>query len=313
MTESRLEVAPQARLTARLRRWALGVALAVASTAAVWWLPPGAGFLAPWEPSAVVLLAWGAVLLWYVIGWWRSLQAGCPPAIGAVTAFLIGMALTYLSLQSRLDYYAQHMFWIHRLQHLVLHHLAPFLLVLSAPGATLARGMPARMRMVAARVAENPILNGLYRFLQQPVVAALLFVGLIYFWLLPGLHYDAMLSASWYKAMNWSMFVDGLLFWAVMLDSKPKHRTRPSYGLRVLILWLIMVPQILLGAFITFSRTDLYEVYAVCGRAWAADPLFDQRMGGLITWIPASMMSVLAALVVLRMWRRDRRNPSAGV
>lgn len=291
---------------------ALG-AVAVAVALLLWalhWLQPLLRFLQPWEPSPTVLLVFAGTLALFVTGWWRLARQG--RRVGAVRTgtFLLGMALTYVTLQSRLDYLAQHMFWIHRLQHLVLHHAAPLLLVLSAPGSVLATGLPRRLRRALAPVAANPVVNGLYRGIQQPVVAAVLFVGLIYFWLLPDLHYDAMLSAQLYKAMNWSMFIDGLLFWLVMLDSHPRHRTRPSYGVRVLVLWLIMIPQILLGAYITFSRTDLYDVYAVCGRAWATDPLLDQRIGGLITWIPASMMSVLAALIVLRMWRHDRRRES---
>ena len=50
--------------------------------------------------------------------------------------------LLYVSLHTQLDYYAEHQFFIHRLQHLVLHHLGPFLIVLSSPGTTLLAGMP---------------------------------------------------------------------------------------------------------------------------------------------------------------------------
>lgn len=292
-------------------RVGLGLLVGLVLLATVlWWqqrLFAVLGFLEPWEPSPMVLALWGLAVILYALGLRRGARQGCDEGIARPVAFLLGLALTYLALQSRWDYYAQHMFWIHRLQHLVLHHLAPLLLVLAAPAPVLARGLPAPLRAPLRRWAANPVLNALYRGLQQPAVAALLFVGLIYFWLVPGWHYEAMLSAPLYTAMNWSMFVDGLLFWMVMLDPHPRHRLRPAYGVRVLILWLIMIPQIVLGAYITLTNTDLYEVYAVCGRAWATDPLFDQRIGGLIIWIPASMMSVIAAVIVLRMWRRDAR------
>ncbi len=295
---------------------AVGAMVALAALAALlWsqhWLRAVLRFLEPWEPSAIALIAMAVAVGLYVLGWARSARTGVAIGVGRHLAFAIGMLLTYLALQSRVDYYAQHMFWIHRLQHLVLHHLAPLLLVLAAPGALLVRGLPARLQRGVERLASNPVLNGVYRVLQQPIIAALLFVGLIYFWLFPTLHYDAMLSAPLYHAMNWSMFIDGLLFWMVMLDGQPKYRVRPSYGVRVVILWLIMIPQILLGAYITFHHSDLYDVYAVCGRAWDTDPLFDQRIGGLITWIPASMMSVIAAIIVLRMWRHDQRVSANG-
>ncbi len=294
----------------------VGAAVALAAIAALlWsqhWLRVVLRFLEPWEPSAIVLIAMAAAVWLYVVGWVRGARAGAAMGVGRHVAFAIGMLLTYLALQSRVDYYAQHMFWIHRLQHLVLHHLAPLLLVLSAPGALFLRALPSSLQGGVARLASNPILNGVYRALQQPIIAALLFVGLIYFWLFPTLHYDAMLSAPLYHTMNWSMFIDGLLFWMVMLDGQPRYRVRPSYGVRVVILWVIMIPQILLGAYITLHHSDLYDVYAVCGRAWNTDPLLDQRIGGLITWIPASMMSVIAAILVLRMWRHDQRVSSNG-
>ena len=40
------------------------------------------------------------------------------------------MLILYLSMHTRLDYYAERMFFIHRLQHLVLHHLGPLLIIL---------------------------------------------------------------------------------------------------------------------------------------------------------------------------------------
>ncbi|MHB8816192.1 MAG: cytochrome c oxidase assembly protein, partial [Steroidobacteraceae bacterium] len=50
---------------------------------------------------------------------------------------------------------------------------------------------------------------------------------------------------------------------------------------------------------ITLHTTPLYDIYSICGRAWAVDPLYDQQIGGLLTWIPAAMMSLVGILVVL--------------
>jgi putative membrane protein len=72
------------------------------------------------------------------------------------------------------------------------------------------------------------------------------------------------------------------------------------------ILSLIVPPQIIIGAHMALARESLYPVYNVCGRAWPVSPLVDQQIAGLVTWIPASMMSVVAALIVLRRWMRER-------
>ena len=112
-----------------------------------------------------------------------------------------------------------------------------------------------------------------------------------------------MLSSTLYWVMNWTMALDGLLFWWLIFErGKSGITPRLGYGTRVLLLAAVMVPQIIIGASITFADGVWFDVYAVCGRAWPIDPMTDQLLGGLITWIPAAMMSVVGALVVLRFW-----------
>jgi putative membrane protein len=204
-------------------------------------------------------------------------------------------------LQTYFDYLSQHMFWVHRLQHLVLHHIGPFLLVLAAPARVMACGLPRELRERMLRpLWRDTRVQSLYGFLQHPVVAPLLFVGLVYFWLVPSIHFTAMLDADRYRLMNWSMAVDGILFWWLMIAPRSAQgRTAVSYLTRILILWSVMILQILLGAYISMHRSVLYDVYGICGRAWATGPLVDQELGGMLTWIPPAMMSVIAILVVL--------------
>ena len=61
----------------------------------------------------------------------------------------------------------------------------------------------------------------------------------------------------------------------------------------------------MLGAFIFFTPRELYPIYSICGRAFTwLSPMRDQQIGGLLLWIPGSMMSVIGALVALRHWMR---------
>lgn len=262
--------------------------------------------LTPWEPLWPLIAAFALALACYLRGLGRRrTRADLPGAV----VFLAGLGLMYAVLQTRIDYYAQHMFFVHRLQHLALHHLGPFLVALSGPSRILAAGAPAPVRLAGRRLADSAPAGAFYRLLQQPVIAGLLFVGLIGLWLIPAVHFDAMLSTRQYWLMNLSMAVDGLLFWWFMLDPRPPGATPVTrgLGLRILVLWAVMPPQIALGAWIALSPDTLFDVYAVCGRAWPVPPLLDQQLGGLVTWIPAAMMSVLATLVLLSfMFRHER-------
>ncbi len=255
--------------------------------------------LLPYEFSPFVLVVIAGAAWLYLRG--RTVAGS--GSRGSAVLFWLGLALLYAMLQTRFDYYAQHMFFMHRLQHLVLHHLAPFLLVAAAPGRRLYAGLPAAVRPLLAPLRSNRLLSAFYLRLQQPVVAALLFVGLIGLWLLPEVHFFAMLNLTLYDTMNWGMAVDGLLFWQMVLHMRARGVSDARhYGGRLLLLFLIMLPQIVIGSYIALCGRDLYAVYAVCGRVWPLSAQLDQQIGGLVTWIPAAMMSIAGALLLLRQW-----------
>ncbi len=271
-----------------------------------------AGFFLPYEFSPTVLLVCLAALIFYVRGLRQS--AVIDQGFGRPLAFILGVIGMYAVMQTHFDFWSQHMFFIHRIQHLVLHHLAPFLIALSGPQLVLAAGTPALIRRPLAAVWRHRLTQTLYDWLQHPIVAPVLFVGLIYLWLIPSIHFYAMLNRPLYLLMNWSMAIDGLLFWWLMfqprMQGKPPKRV---YGSRILILFLITWPQIAIGAYLSLSGQEIFNVYAVCGRIWPLAPAVDQQIGGLVTWIPAAMMSLFGALVVLRQWlRTERLHEAAG-
>jgi putative membrane protein len=255
-----------------------------------------AAFLLPWEFSpAAFLLCVGAVVAYGLH------LARVPnhrrPGIGRRLSFFSGWALIYFVMQTRFDYLSQHMFFIHRIQHLVLHHLGPFLVALA---------LPLEVPGIVRRLARHRSARLAWHSVQNPVVAPLLFVGLIYLWLTPSIHFDAMLSARLYAVMNWSMLVDGLLFWGLMLDPRPRAMgAQLGFGARLWLVLLAIPPQLVLGAYIALSKRDLFDVYAVCGRAFGLDAGTDQVVGGIVTWIPATMMHVVAVLVLLSRWMRS--------
>jgi putative membrane protein len=266
-----------------------------------------AAFLLPWEFSpAVLALCAGAIGL-YVAGFART-PAPQRPGRGRQLAFVLGWGLVYAVMQTRFDFWSQHMFFVHRVQHLVLHHLGPFLVALSQPLPLLARGLPAGARRALRAFWHRPATRFVYRALQNAVVAPVLFVGLIFLWLVPAVHFDAMLSAPRYALMNWSMLLDGLLFWALLLDPRTRAQGAPvGLGARVWIALLAIPPQIAIGAHIALADHDLFDVYAVCGRIWDLTPQADQAIGGFVTWIPAAMMHVVATLILLGRWMRADR------
>src|SRR5947209_450071 len=101
------------------------------------WHPAVDAVLRSWNinPLTIALLiAWGIV---YLIGWWRSNEGG-----GRLTAFLGGLTLVFIALESPLDSFATFYLWVHMTQHLLLMMAAPLLIVYARPKNILLRGLP---------------------------------------------------------------------------------------------------------------------------------------------------------------------------
>lgn len=262
-----------------------------------WWQA-----LQPWEFSPLLC----AVTVMAALLYWRHRSAATGAQRGA---FWVGLVLVYGVSHTGFDYYAEHEFFMHRLQHLVLHHLAPFLLVLGPPSLFLQCGV--RIDDGSAQGRTRGMVRNIMRTVCNPWLSAALFNLLVLFWLVPSVHFPAMLDWRLYRVMNFGMLVNGLLFWAAVLrGAAPGHA--PLGVPRQILLMIAIVPaQIVMGALIFFAPHDLYPAYALCGRAFhGLTALQDQQIGGLILWIPGSMMSVAGILYVLQ---RSLRQPHTGV
>jgi putative membrane protein len=269
---------------------ALGVALDILCR----FFPAQLPFLMPWEFSWPVYLVAALTLLWFVRGWQR-IGAADRPSWWRGASFVLGVLSFYVVLQTHLDYWAQHMFFVHRWAHFVLHHAGAFLIALGAGGPVLRAGMPPSLLPL---LDWKPLRRAL-DILQHPAVAPFLFVGLLYFWLLPAIHTRVMLDANLYAIMNWTMAVNGVMFWAIVLDPRPKPPARLSHLMRGAMILIIELPQMVLGAILSLSASDYYPVYEICGRLLPMTALNDQHYGGLIIWLPGTLTSFAAMIVVL--------------
>jgi putative membrane protein len=284
----------EAKQTGLSRGWlAYGALLAVGGVFYVLtrFYPADLPFWMPWEFSWPVFLLTALTLGWFVRGWLR----GERPPLWRAVCFVLGVLSSYAVVQTRYDYLSQHMFFLHRFQHLVLHHLGPFLIALGGAGGTVWRGMPEFLKPV---LKSRPV-RGVVDVIQHPAVAPVVFVGLIYLWLFPAIHARVMLDVDLYNLMNWSMAIDGIFFWCLVLDPRPKPPARLGTGLKALLVAVVVPPQILVGALLALTGKDIYPVYRICGRILPISALTDQHYGGLILWIPSSMMSVVALLLIL--------------
>jgi putative membrane protein len=272
-------------------------------------VPADLPFVMPWEFSWPVFLVTALSLAWFV----RGLRlVGERPAPWRIACFVLGVVLDYAVLQTHVDFYAQHMFFVHRWAHFVLHHLGAFLIALGVAGPVVRAGMPDFLKpLVDARPVQRVV-----DVMQHPAVAPVLFVGLLYFWLIPQIHTRVMLDTNLYAIMNWTMAVNGIFFWTLILDPRPRPPARISSLMRAALIMVIELPQMLLGAILSLSMTDYYPVYTICGRIFDMTALNDQHYGGLIIWLPGTLTSfaaMIAVLVVMRINEEREERARQGI
>lgn len=254
-----------------------------------------ADLLLPWEPSGLLLLMLVATAFAYLAGIRRT-----QPLAGRQVLFWTGFGLFYAALQTHFDYYAEHAFSLGQVQHVLLHHMAPFLVVLARPGDTLRAGLPERLRLWVDRLFAWPPLA----VFGHPAVAGFLFCTLIIAWLIPGLHLYAMLDARLYRAMTLTMAINGLMFWHIALHG------RAALPARMVMLVAVIPPQIATGVALTLAGSVIYPLYRLCGLAFGLTPLDDQRLGGMAIWLSSGMMSGLALLIILPPLWKGRTAPA---
>ncbi|APR35958.1 cytochrome c oxidase assembly protein [Paraburkholderia sp. SOS3] len=261
----------------------------------------------PWEPSLSLVVVIAAAAILFARGA-RRIRV----SVVRQAAFWLGLALFYVALHTRLDYYAEHQFFVHRLQHLVLHHLAPLIMMAAYPCGVLRAGLPLRWRAALRRWQRTRPARIAAAILLNPTFISVAFVVSVVFWLIPSVQFVAMLDWRLYRLMNWSVAVSGLLYWWMLLDHRPSPPSRTRPGLRVLSPVITMTPQILVGAIITFSSQDLYPIFTLCGRAFTSLPAsLDQSLGGLIMWVPAGVLEAIGAMMALRNLMRLSASPRA--
>jgi putative membrane protein len=262
-------------------------------------IPAQLPYLFPFVFNAPVFFACWLTFLWYLRGLSRTARPDRPGPVRR-GFFLAGLAGIYFVLQTHFEYMAQHMFFLNRVQAVMLGMVAPFGIAIGWMPDVLRRGAPAWLGRMCDAIATTRTA----RFLSHPVPAMAVFLLTTDLWLIPSVHFAAMINPTLYAVMNLSCLTGGLLFWLVVLDPRPQPPARFSYLARAAAGFLVMFPQILISSYIALTSQDLYSFYTLCGRLFPnISPAYDQMLGGLIQWIPPGMMNTAALIIGLNALR----------
>lgn len=110
-------------------------------------------------------------------------------------------------------------------------------------------------------------------------------------WHAPPLYEAAMSSDAAFWTMQASLVGTAAIWWA-----KVVRAPAPAAALALLA---TMVAMGALGALLTFAPRAYYAPHWLTVQDWGLNPLEDQQIAGIVMWAPASLVYLLAALIIL--------------
>jgi putative copper resistance protein D len=253
------------------------------------------------EPAALLglVLAFGLYLL--AVRRVDRAHPAHPVPRRRIAAWSAGLAVVALALFSVVDVYADELFTVHMVQHLLLTMVAPPLLLQGAPITLLLRSASAehRQRWILPVLESRAVVA-----ITHPVVGWVGFALVMW-----GSHFsplfDAALADDGIHAAEHALFLTaGLLFWLPVggIDPNP-HRM--GHAARVGYMLLGLPQNSFLGLAIFSAPTVLYAHYAALVRAWGPTPLQDQQLAGGVMWAAGDVLFLVPLLAVVAAWFRS--------
>ena len=256
------------------------------------------GFTVHWS-TVIGLLALFALYQWRAWVHRRRDPQQRPSALRHLS-FAAGLVAIFLALNGPLhdisDFY---LFSGHMVQHLVLTFVTPPLLLLGVPGW---------MYRPALRV---PAVAAVARAITNPFATFAIFNLILAVWHLPPMYNSAMYYHSVHIVQHLMFLVGAVLVWWPMLSPLPEL-PRLSYPGQMLYSFLLTLPMTIISIFIVYADHTLYPAYASAPRLWGLSPLEDQRLGGLIMWIPGGLFFYALTTVIFFKWTASARDDRAG-
>lgn len=255
------------------------------------------------EPASAITLA--ALTATYAVGTlrvWRQAGVGHGIRRWQVAAFAAGVTTLAIALLSPIGALAEALFWMHMVQHVLLAVIAPPFLVAGAPIVAALWVLPSspRRRALLAVRRQRWLVRAWYG-VTQPLVACGIHAVALWVWHWPAL-YVAALTHPAVHVLEHTSFVGTavLLWWAII---HPRSSRRDGYALGVVALFLTTLQSGALGALLSLSNHVLFPAQSAA-LARGITPLEDQQLAGLVMWVPAGILYMLAMAVVFRAWMR---------
>src|SRR4051812_10117668 len=259
------------------------------------------------EPGVLIPLVLSAA--WYARGvgrLWRDGHAGRGVRAWEALSFAAGWLALVVALVSPLHPWGSVLFSAHMTQHEILMLVAAPLLVLGKPIVACLKALPPGWARRASGWTRVPWWRRTWAAVTDPFAAWLIHAAVLWAWHVPALFQATLDDVFVHALQHLSFLLSALLFWWAVVQGRPRAA---GYGVAVLYMFTTALHSGFLGALIVVARTVWYPAYSGTTASWGLTPLEDQQIGGLIMWVPACSVYIIAGLALFAGWLResDRR------
>jgi putative membrane protein len=225
-----------------------------------------------WHPHPSVWLVLGGIWVAYLVAVRRHRTVAGEPSDRPrrTTLFSFGMACLWLGADWPVHDLAEgYLYSVHMAQHLLFTLVAPPLLI---------AGMPAWMWRDILRPRW---LFLVFRFLTRPIVALILFNGLLLFTHWPEVVEASVRSELTHFTLHVLLVGSAILMWWPVMSPLVElpALTPPA---QMMYLFAQSLAPTIPASFLTFGHTLLYPVYGTFPRIWGISALNDQLIAGLL-------------------------------
>ena len=182
-----------------------------------------------------------------------------------------------------------YLYSVHMLQHMMLSYFLPPLVLLATP------------EWLLRVLVGDGLTYRIVRFFSRPVVAAVLFNGMVMITHIPGVVNTTTVNGPMHFSLHLMVVLTAVLAWMPVVGPLPELQMR--HGGKMIYLFLFSVVPTVPAAWLAMAEKPVYRHYGDQPvRVWNIDAINDQQVAGLIMKVGGGMF--LWTIVIYMFFKR---------
>ncbi|MGO1506450.1 MAG: cytochrome c oxidase assembly protein [Microbacterium sp.] len=268
--------------------------------------PTVAVLFGQWRPNLLFLGIAATAITVYLVAVRVLHRRGDRWPAGRTVSWMLGWTVVVVATSSGFGKYSAPDFGVHMIVHMTLNMLAPGLLVLGGILTLLLRATTSRPHRPAGVhdwlrwVMHWPVL----RFLYNPLIVFIVFIGSYYGLYLTGIFGDYMRFHWAHQLMNLHFLIVGYLYYSLIIGVDRPPRPLPHIGKLGYVL-AAMPFHAFFGIILMTGTTIIAEnFYRYLDTPWADLPA-QQYFGGGVAWAGGEIPLLVVVVVLVTQWSRQ--------